>query len=442
MENLKVDFSKKVGKMKPMHACGGGPKQGGRYLTFNAIEEFKDIGIPCCRLHDIEGAYSMMQFVDVHNIFPDFDAEVDDPSAYNFEPTDEYLKGIKEAGADIFYRLGSSIEHFKKKLFIFPPKDYLKYAKICEHIIRHYNYGWNNGQYWEIKYWEIWNEPESASMWQGSRQEFYEFYRVVSNYLKSCFPELKIGGYSAVGFYTETRENVINPWFKTIVPFLDGFINYITADDTKAPLDFFSWHCYAEKPEEVKSAAIFIRKYLDDHGFSNIESFLTEYNTFDSLSTCPAVIPYYGAELCATLIEAQNSPIDMLFYYDLRLGMMNGVFTRSKDYFHAQKMHGYYALKSFGNLYRLKNQFYAEGGDDKVYILAASDNEKQAIMLAVRDYEGQISIDIINANKGGYVVYESTYEDIDLKQINSKFIDRLTFDVKKDSIYFINNKSF
>lgn len=439
IKKIFVDYGVPVGNVKPMHACGAGPKQGGKYLSFDATEEFKDIGIPCCRLHDIEGAYSMMQFVDVHNIFQNFDADVDDPAAYNFEPTDDYLRAIKEAGAEIFYRLGSSIEHFKKKMFIFPPKDYLKFAKICEHIIRHYNYGWNNGQYWEIKYWEIWNEPESAGMWQGSREEFYEFYRVVANHLKKCFPELKIGGYSAVGFYTETRENVTNPWFKTIVPTLNGFMRYITAEETKAPLDFFSWHCYAERPEEVKLAAEFVRKYFDDYGFNHIESFLTEYNTFDSLSVCPAVIPYYGAEVAATLIEAQNSPLDMLFYYDLRLDPMNGVFTRAKDYYSAEKLHGYYALKAFGDLYRLKTQYKTSESDKEVYVLAAADGDKQGVMLAIRGYQGEVSLKIENRAER-YAVYESTYEDVEFKEIAFSDDRELTFNVKKDSIYYLCNK--
>ena len=435
--SLKADFTTVVGAMKPMHACGGGPRQGGAYLGTDLTDLFKEIGVPACRLHDIEGAYSMMQFVDVHNIFPDFDADENDHKSYNFGPTDEYLKAIKESGAKIFYRLGSSIEHFKRKLFIFPPKDYLKFARICEHIIRHYNYGWCQGQYWEIEHWEIWNEPESAGMWQGTYKEFYEFYSVVANHLKKCFPTLKIGGYSAVGFYTETRENVTNPWFKTIVPVLDGFMEYITAEETKAPLDFFSWHCYAENPEEVGKAARFIRKYLDDHGFGDIESYLTEYNTFDSLHTCPSTLSYYGAELAATLIVAQNSPIDTLYYYDLRIGAMNGVIARN-IYFKPERLHGFYAMKGFGDLYRLKNQIKTDGGNDKVYLLGAADGENGAIMIAVRDFEGELEIEI----KGGgdkYLVTESCYENITPTEIeNSVNASKLTFSVKKDCIYYVS----
>lgn len=438
MKNFSVDFSNKVAKMKPMHAVGGGPKQGGAWLSFDATKEFKDLGIPYCRLHDIEGYTSAMQFVDVHNIFPDWDADVDDHKSYNFGPTDRYLLAIKQAGAKVFFRLGSSIEHFERKLFIFPPKDYLKFARICEHIVRHYNDNWCQGYYMEIEHWEIWNEPESHGMWQGTSQEFYELYRVVANHLKSCFPHLKIGGYSSLGFYSETRDPVPTLWFKKIVPFLNGFMDYITAEETKAPLDFFSWHCYAENPEEIYKCSTFIRNYLDEKGFKDTESYLTEYNSYQIFRTPVKMFKGYAAEIGAGMIIAQNSPMEMMFYYDLILGYYNGIFERSKAYYTAEPMHGYYAMKAFGDLYRLKNQVESTGGDTEVYILSASDDVDYATMLAVRNYAGEVEIEIKGADKTAFTVMESTEKRIKFKNTIVAVKDgKIKFDVKKDSIYYI-----
>ena len=47
-----------------------------------------------------------------------------------------------------------------KPYHTFPPKDPEKWARICEHIIRHYTEGWADGYHYNIRYWEIWNEPE------------------------------------------------------------------------------------------------------------------------------------------------------------------------------------------------------------------------------------------------------------------------------------------
>ena len=75
------------------------------------------------------------------------------------------------AGTKVFFRLGQTIEHGPKKYGALPPKDFAKWARICEHVIRHYNEGWGVDKEWttlnvawsnqfNIVYWEIWNEPD------------------------------------------------------------------------------------------------------------------------------------------------------------------------------------------------------------------------------------------------------------------------------------------
>ncbi len=47
-----------------------------------------------------------------------------------------------DAGTKTFFRLGQTIEHQIKKHGTIPPRDFKKWAVICEHIIRHYTEGW------------------------------------------------------------------------------------------------------------------------------------------------------------------------------------------------------------------------------------------------------------------------------------------------------------
>ena len=65
-------------------------------------------------------------------------------NAYDFAFTDWLLEQITAQGTDIIFRLGATIEndHRIKAYHIFPPKDSLKWAQICEGIINHYNHGW------------------------------------------------------------------------------------------------------------------------------------------------------------------------------------------------------------------------------------------------------------------------------------------------------------
>jgi len=105
--------------------------------------------------HDAGGAFGGSRFVDIPNIFPDFDADENDPASYDFTFTDWLMTAIKKQG--------------------------------CEHVVRHYNEGWADGFHYDIKYWEIWNEPEGEAFWSGTREEFFRLYEVASNHLKKCF---------------------------------------------------------------------------------------------------------------------------------------------------------------------------------------------------------------------------------------------------------------
>ena len=93
------------------------------------------------RTHDASftPAYGGPHTVDILAIFPDFSRDENDPASYDFDLTDEYMGHILAAGTKVFYRLGNRIEHESKRYGSIPPKDPAKWARICEHIIRHMN---------------------------------------------------------------------------------------------------------------------------------------------------------------------------------------------------------------------------------------------------------------------------------------------------------------
>ena len=158
-----IDPAAVVGAIKPMNAVNNGPAvANAKEQTRGNFYEYKVLNIPYARTHDSAyyAGYGGPHCVDISQLFPDFDKNPNDPSAYDFTNTDAYLQSIVATGAQVFFRLGESIEHTVKQYNIFPPKDYLKWAKICEHVIRHYNEGWADGLHLGIKYWEIWNEPD------------------------------------------------------------------------------------------------------------------------------------------------------------------------------------------------------------------------------------------------------------------------------------------
>lgn len=213
---LTFDFAKEIGPIRPMHAVGQPPQVGisGEYMHY-----LTDARIPFSRLHDVGGLFGGNMYVDIPNIFRDFDANEYDPAAYDFGFTDVLLRQLAEAHCEPIFRLGVTIENYQhiRTYRINPPKDFAKWAHICEHIIRHYNEGWADGFHYNIRYWEIWNEPEGHpdvkknEMWHGTAQEYYELYEVTAKYLKKRFGDrIKVGGYASCGLYAvcHTQRNL------------------------------------------------------------------------------------------------------------------------------------------------------------------------------------------------------------------------------------------
>ena len=141
MQTIHIDFSAHAGKIKPMNAVNNGPTGMSERGTSNFLD-YKALEIPYARNHDASFYYGYggEHTVDVHRIFKNFDADENDPASYVFEPTDMYTGNTFAAGTKVFYRLGASIEH-AYKFGTYPPKDFAKWARICEHIIRHYTEG-------------------------------------------------------------------------------------------------------------------------------------------------------------------------------------------------------------------------------------------------------------------------------------------------------------
>lgn len=245
-------------------------------------------GCPTPGSHDTGGKFGGAHYVDVENIFPDFDADETDPASYDFAFTDRLLEEMAKYHIKPFYRLGATIEnqHFIKAYHIYPPKDFAKWARICQGIIRHYNEGWANGYHFGIEYWEIWNEPENSPipeenpMWKGTPEQFYSLYETASKHLKAAFPSIKVGGYGSCGFYGIDKDNVFtqalsSPRVESFLTFMDGFLEHCRC--TGSPLDFFSWHSYGDVEDNLRYAA-YAKERLTQYGYGEAEVLLNEWN--------------------------------------------------------------------------------------------------------------------------------------------------------------------
>ena len=367
MKNITIDLSKDMGKIKPMHAVNNGPVCSRSDMTSGNFATYKAARFPYARNHDasIDYDYGGSHVVDVNCIFTNFDADENDPAAYDFFLTDILVKNTYDAGTKVFYRLGASIEHWQQKYNTLPPKDFAKWARICEHIIMHYTEGWADGHHYDMEYWEIWNEPDGRldddphkPCWGGTKAQFFEFFTIAAKYLKSRFPHLKIGGPAMAFRYYD--------W-------LDEFLDHISSNNV--PLDFYSWHVYNTYPEITEELAQMIRAKLDKAGYVNAESIIDEWNYVHDWGegwgeTINRINNIHGAAYCASVMTvSQYQPIDMLMYYDARPTTMNGLFNLYG--YKIQKC--YYDFIYFAKLYELGNCVDCTR-DDSVYAVAAKDD--------------------------------------------------------------------
>jgi xylan 1,4-beta-xylosidase len=317
MKRIFVDLENSIGKIKPLHGVGNGPLH--LYTMWDLSEYYRELAIPHVRLHDQDWPNSRV--IDVPQIFRDEDADTEDPANYDFERTDNYIRALANVGAKIVWRLGVNIEHTQKKYFAHPPKDFVKWTKICLGIIRHYNHGWANGYHFAIRYWEIWNEPDlgptwdqgcpGSYMWSGSFKQYAELYVTAATTIKGFDPSLKVGGYAAAFPGGD------------LVP---KFLAYCR--ERQAPLDFFSWHTYANDPRVVAENARLVRSRLDQYGFEQTESHLNEWNLkhqsffakgFEAVKRehFERYKSEIGASFAASVLTLlQDASVDVANYYD------------------------------------------------------------------------------------------------------------------------------
>ncbi len=373
MQTIHIDFAKTKGVIKAMNAVNNGPAGASVRGDNPFMKHYREAKIPFARLHDSSfyTGYGGEFAVDVHRIFRDFNADENDPNSYIFEPTDKYLAGIDAVGTKIFYRLGAAIEH-GYKFGTIPPKDTRKWARICERIILHYTQGWANGFHYDIEYWEIWNEPDcqnadgSNPCWQGTPEEFCDFYVEVSKYLKSKFPQLKIGGPAICTIWNE--------------PYTELFLS--TLRKKGGVLDFFSYHRYSCTVEDMAETIAKANELLEKYGYGDVETSLNEWNYNQGWlgevyrESMRAIKGLKGsAFMLGCMCIGQASKLDMMMYYDARPTAWSGFDMETE-----RPLKSYYGLKAFGEVRELKNAVETVAADDFVYNVA-SRNEKEGALL-------------------------------------------------------------
>ena len=430
---ISVDFSKQIGQMKAVNGVSNGPICHGVDLS----KYFKEANVSCVRYHDTDGSGPHGRYmIDVSRIFPNFDADEYDERNYHFIHTDQLIKAALDCGAEIIYRLGESIDHSIFKVYARPPKDFDKWCRICLQIIKHYNAGWANGFHYNLKYWEIWNEPEGRSangqqpMWNGGTfDEMLALYKKISIMIKEYDPDLKVGGLSFMYCNYGT----------------DEWLDFCQKE--KLPVDFISFHHYASDLDWIVEQGHEVQAMKEKYGFENAEVIIAEWSNLYLENYNGIYWDFIGDAINNTakrrelhenqknelgasfvtgfLIRMNDLPIDKGIYYDFDPSTVwCGLFDR-----YLEPTKTYYAFKNYGKMLQSSDcRVFAE--TEKGLIIASMGKKKAEVLFS--NFRGENGVAQFNC-KGA-----SGFKKIAVYVIDKNRIDEKVFecDIKGDSVCF------
>ncbi len=423
MQKININFEKEIGKIKPMNGVGQPPFYG---MDFSMFDYLKDANIPYSRLHDVGGPYGRNVFVDVPNIFRDFNADQNDPKSYSFEFTDLLITALIEHNVEPVFRLGVTIENFAtvRAFNIYPPADYQKWAEICEHIIKHYTEGWNDGYNYKMTYWEIWNEPDiledpmENTMWRGTAEQFYDLYDIAAKHLKKKFPHLKIGGYGASGFYAlpnSSNPEDPNPRWPYITNFFKNFIKFIK--EKNSPLDFFSFHAYTDAVLDNVVSTNFVREYLDKNGYNDTEMLLTEWDCQVFLKGTVR----HAAFTAGVMLALQDTALEGAMFYDARYGV--GLYAAVFDSTTAKPLPAYYSFLAFGELLKRRTQVDVGDLPAGIYVVAAKAEDGCVVITNTNEEDINVELAVCGFNEiteCKIIAEDSVWQDYEFSNVLPK----------------------
>lgn len=440
MPEFTVDLSKTMGGFKPLNGVNGGPRiRLGN--AFDNSEYFKTFGPPHVRLHDTR--YSDEETVDIHTIFPNFNADENDPANYHFKKTDIYIKSILDLGAKVIFRLGESIEHGEPKFYIHPPSDFEKWARICSRIVQHYNMGWAEGFNWDIKYWEVWNEPDIAECWSGTQEQYLQLYEITAKTIKKLDANLKIGG-PALAYNMDSELG-------------EAFLKH--CKKTNSPLDFVSYHIYSKSTDDFMKRIETSNATIRKHGFKDTEISLSEWNyvpswygksraeSRDGLAQTMAAPG--SAFTVAVLSYMQDTELDMAQYYSafgtiFRFGLFDASGVPKK---------AIHALEAYHRMVQLGTRVSTAGNKQEtgVSIIASTQLSDGRIAVLLSNFEDDASryklqmknVPFQNQLKcSEYLLDDKHNLDLDREQILSSKDFSVIVDLPKSSVRLLLFESF
>ena len=239
---------------------------------------------------------------------------------YNFQYIDELFDSMLEMQIRPFVELsffpsclkGGDATQFWWKANITPPETWDGWCALIDRLIRHWlqRYGEAEVRTW---YFEVWNEPNLNSFWDGTRSQYFSLYAATAQTIKSIDPHLRVGGPATSNFVPDDRFDGETEDFTHHlthkVDDLDSlnwhgvWIEAFLDDCAKhhLPLDFVSTHPYptdfafdqtgqmkgrTRNVDSTRQDMMWLKQTVQRSAYPNAEIHLTEWSSSPSARDC------------------------------------------------------------------------------------------------------------------------------------------------------------
>jgi xylan 1,4-beta-xylosidase len=186
---------------------------------------------------------------------------------------------------------------FNYEANVTPPRDYRQWFRLIEALVSHCVecYGVNEVKEW---FFEVWNEPNLTSFWDGTQRDYFKLYRYTAEAIKNIDASLRVGGPATAK----------SEWIEDFVKFCDR---------NEVPADFISTHYYPtdgfEKVDDTegqlfKSQRGIMRQVAEDtkRHASGRPVYYTEWNASSDPQNPLHDEPYAAAFAASTIMEANR----------------------------------------------------------------------------------------------------------------------------------------
>lgn len=232
---------------------------------------------------------------------------------YNFQYIDKLFDYMLDCGIRPFVEFGfmpkalagGDATQFWWKGNVAPPTDYGKWAALIERLVSHWQkrYGKEETEKW---YYEVWNEPNLAPFWAGTKSQYLELYKATVNAVKAVDEKLRVGGPATSNFVPDERfagevedvscqatfrvEDLDSLEWQGV--WIHDFLAYCERE--KLPVDFVSAHPYptdfaldghgetsgrSRYKDSLHDDILWLKKAVASSAYPDAEIHLTEWST-------------------------------------------------------------------------------------------------------------------------------------------------------------------